>query len=282
MHFSLTHNAYGKSKVRLTKVTRHDGKHDLKELSVDVLLEGDFAGSYTDGDNSKVVATDSMRNTVYSVAKDHPLADVEGYAIALARHFVDHYDMVKTAQVDVREQPWQRIVVNGTPHAHAFQSGGSEQGTCHAEVSGDRVFLKSGLTDLLVLKTTGSGFSGFVRDRYTTLRETTDRIFATSVTAEWTWNKTQDVDFSARNALIRKMMLEVFAEQFSLAVQQTLQEMAEAALAVCPEIDEMVITMPNKHRLMVNLEPFGQHNANEIFMPTDEPHGLITGTIRRG
>ena len=281
MPFKIDHNSYGKSKVRLTKVTRNGDVHELKELSVDVLLRGDFQPSYTDGDNTKIVATDSMKNTVYVVAKENRFASTEEYALLLARHFVATYAHVDEAQVDVFEQPWKRIVVNENPHDHAFESGGNEEGTVTAIVTRQKATLTSGLRNLLVLKTTGSGFSDFVRDRYTTLKDTTDRIFATSVTATWEWSKVDGVDFVLLNATIRSAMLDAFASTYSLAVQQTLNLMAEAALNAVPDISSVTITMPNKHRLLVNLAPFGLTNDNEIFVPTDEPHGLITGKISR-
>lgn len=280
MPVALTTNAYGKSLVRLTRVTRHADRHDLKELSVAVQIEGDFAASYLDGDNRKVVATDSMKNTVYVLAKTLGVADVESFGLALARHFLNEYTQVAQATIHLEEQLWQRIVVDGRQHAHAFVGGGSEKRLSTVTATRSGVSVKSGFDGLLVLKTTDSAFVDFVRDRFTTLPDTDDRIFATVVAAEWNY-PTAGADWDLCYRTIRQSLLDVFATHKSLGVQQTLFAMGEAALEVCPAIDEIRLTMPNKHRIPFNLKPFGLDNPNEVFMPTDEPHGLISGTMRR-
>ena len=268
----LTQNAYGKSKVRLTRVTRHADRHDLKELSVAIQLEGDFARSYLDGDNSKVVATDSMKNTVYVLAKTLGVADVESFGLALARHFLQEYPQVTRAAIELDEQLWQRI------HPNAFVGGGGETRTCLVTGTRNGCRVESGLAGWLVLKTADSGFAGFVRDRYTTLPETTDRLFATMVTAAWLYTSAS-ADWDASHRLIRGTLLDVFATHKSLGVQQTLYAMGEAALEACPHIEQIRLEMPNKHRILVNLQPFGLDNKNEVFVATDEPFGLISGTV---
>jgi urate oxidase len=277
----LKSNSYGKSYVRLTKVSRHGDRHELKELSVDIELQGDFARCYTHGDNSKIIATDSMKNTVYVLAKDHPIESIEDFARHLANHFVDTYPQVACATATIREAPWQRISVNAKPHDHSFVGGSCERRTCSVTSDRKSVEIEGGIDGLLVLKTTKSGFVGYVRDRYTTLKETTDRIFATSVTARWQYS-TPELDGNRAFETIRTALLEVFATHDSLAVQQTLLAMGEEALKRCAEISEIELTMPNQHRLLVNLQPFGMNNPNEIFVPTNEPFGLIKGTVSRG
>ena len=276
----LAHNAYGKSRVRLTKVSRHADRHDLKEISVDVELQGDFEATYTEGDNANVVATDSMKNTVYVLARHHPLDDLEGFGQDLARHFVETYAQVATATVHLREAAWTRIPVDGQPHPTAFVSGGDEKRVCTVTHTRERTQVESGIEDLLVLKTTDSAFSGFVRDAFTTLPETDDRIFATSVTARWTYASTE-ADGNGVFDAIRTALLETFARHYSLSVQQTLLAMGEAALDACADVAEITLVLPNRHRLLVNLSPFGLDNPNVVFVPTDEPYGLISGTIRR-
>jgi urate oxidase len=277
----LSHNAYGKSQVRVTKVTRHAGRHDLKELTVDIQLEGAFAASYTQGDNRRVVATDSMKNAVYVLARDHPLSDIEGFGQTLADHFIENYAHVTSACIRLIEQAWQRIVVKGEEHAHAFLGGANEGRTASVTRTRQGLRFESGLEDLLLLKTTDSAFRGFIRDRYTTLPETDDRIFATKLTAVWLYGS-KPADWNRAHQLIRQTILEVFAEHRSLAVQETLYAMGKAALNACPEIEEIRLTMPNQHRILVNLHPFGLDNPNVVFVPTDEPFGLISGTLRRG
>jgi urate oxidase len=277
----LTHHSYGKSQVRLTKVTRHPDRHELKELCVAVRLEGDFAASYVLGDNSRVVPTDTLKNVVYALARDHALADVEGFGRALAKHFLDHYPHVSAATVELAEQPWQRLVVDGREHPHAFVGGGNETRTCAVARSRQGERVTSGLDGLLLLKTTDSAFTGFLRDAYTTLQEADDRIFATALSADWVYGEVP-ADWDRCHRLIRQTLLEVFARHKSLSVQQTLHAMGAAALEACREVEEVSLRMPNKHRLPVNLRPLGRENDNEIFVATEEPYGVITGTLRRG
>jgi urate oxidase len=276
----LTHNAYGKSDVRLTKVTRHGARNDVKELSVAVQLEGDFAAAYTQGDNSRLIATDSMKNAVYVLAKDHPLTDIETFGQALGRHFMESYSHIARATIDLEMKAWERITVNGEEHPHAFMGGRTEKRTCRVMLSPSGERIESGLTDLLLLKTTDSSFAGFIRDRYTTLPETDDRIFATMLTARWRYGMPA-VEWDECHQLIRRTLLEMFADHESLSVQHTLHAMGSAALEACAQIDEINLEMPNQHRVLVNLEPFGLTNRNEIFVPTDEPFGLIRGTLSR-
>jgi urate oxidase len=272
---ALIHNSYGKSRVRLTKVTRGEHSHDLAEMTVDVELEGDFASSYTEGDNSLIVATDTMKNTVYALARTHPLDSPESFALDLAGHFADGaYPQVRSATVRIAQQPWERIAPT------TFVGGGSERRVCTIVRQGGEASVQAGIEELLVLKTTDSSFTGFARDAFTTLPETGDRILATSVSARWRYAP-GDADWNAWHAAARTAMIERFADHHSLAVQQTLHLMGEAALAACPAIAEITLDLPNRHRLLVNLQPFGMDNPNVIFVPTDEPYGLISGTLRR-
>lgn len=280
MSAALVHDAYGKSLVRLTKVTRHPDRHELKEVSTAIQLEGDFTAAYTAGDNSKLVATDTMKNTVYALARNHPLDDLESFGLTLARHFVDGFSHVRAATVTLHEFGWRRILVGGQPHPHAFLGGGDETRTCTIRVTRQTTCVESGIGGLLLLKTTDSAFRDFVRDQYTTLPDTDDRIFATILQATWVYGMDR-ADWNACHANVRQALLETFANHKSLGVQQTLFAMGERALEVCGEINEIQLTMPNKHRLLMNLQPFGMDNPNVIFVPTDEPHGLIMGTLRR-
>jgi urate oxidase len=277
----LTHNAYGKSQVRLTKVTRHADRHDLKELCVTVQLEGDFETSYLRGDNSQIVATDTMKNIVYALAKKHAVADVESFGQALAQQFLHDYPHVSRVIVNLTEQPWQRLVLDGREHPYAFAGGASEQRTCTVTLTRSGLRIESGLDALPLLKTTDSAFAGFLRDAYTTLPETSDRIFATILSATWLYS-TAAADWDRCHHLIRQALLETFACHKSLSVQQTLYAMGAAVLEVCGQIEQITLRMPNKHRLLVNLQPFGLENNNEIFLASEEPFGLITGTLRRG
>jgi urate oxidase len=273
---SLEQNAYGKSSIRLTRVLRGH-RHNLLEMSVDILLHGDFAGSYTKGDNSTVIATDSMKNTVYVLAAENNFGSIEDFATLLCAHFKSTYPQVKSATVSISETIWNRIDVEGGSHPHAFVGGNTERRTCRAATN-DSLF--GGIMGLQVLKTAQSEFSGFVSDRYRTLKDTTDRIFATTVEAEWKYGS-ESTDFNSAYFAIRSALLHAFASHHSLAVQQTLLAMGEAALAACSKIESIELKLPNQHRIPFNLEPFGLKNKNEIFVPTDEPFGIITGTVSR-
>src|SRR4030095_1583515 len=236
MSSTMTHNSYGKSRVRLTKVVRHPDHHELREVSIDIQLEGDFEASYTRGDNSKVVATDSMKNTVYVLAANHAFPDIETFGSDLANHFLKTYDQVSSAEVELQEARWLRIEHDGQPHPHAFVSGGEEMRTAGILCTRDSRRIESGIEDLIVLKTTASEFWGFIRDQYTTLPEVRDRIFATSMSARW-YYKGNWSEFNSTHQRVRTLMLEVFARHHSLAVQQTMYEMGEEILMACPEIE---------------------------------------------
>jgi urate oxidase len=281
MPVHLSANSYGKSEIRLTKVIRNGSHHELIEFSINIELTGDFAASYIDGDNSKIIATDSMKNTVYVLAKEREFNSPEGFALILAKHFLETYPQVAASTVYISQTAWSRISVDQKPHDHAFVCGGSELHTAVATSSrGKMEAVTGGLTNLLVLKTTNSAFKDFVSDRYRTLKDADDRIFATSVTATWDFADSS-ADFVSVYDRIKKSLLDVFATHMSFAVQETMYEMGKAALAAAPQISRIALRLPNKHRIPVNLEPFGLENKNEIFVWTDEPYGDISATIER-
>jgi urate oxidase len=272
--------SYGKSQVRLSRITRQAERHKFIELTCWIELEGDFEAAYTRGDNSLVVATDTMKNTVYALAQRHGVTSIEAFAQLLGRHFLDSYGHVRRVQIRSEEASWSRLTFDGREHAHAFLGGGSERNVCRLVAGRDDASLHCGLNGLTLLKTTGSGFAGFWRDEYTILPETADRVFATSLQAEWPC-RDLTADWSAARQLIRAAFIDVFANQYSKSVQQTLYEMARAALAACPLVDEIKISMPNQHHIPVDLRPLGLANANEVFVPTSEPFGRISATVAR-
>ncbi|HEX3358788.1 MAG TPA: urate oxidase [Tepidisphaeraceae bacterium] len=276
----LTENSYGKSGVKLTKVSRRGDVHEVKQLEVAIALRGEFTKCYTEGDNSMVVPTDTMKNTVYALAKKNEFDSIEFFAKILGKHFVDEFSHVASATIEIQETLWNRMVINGKSHEHSFVGGNDEKRTCKVVASRGAIHVQGGISGLAVLKTTRSGFVNYIKDQYTTLKETTDRIFATTVNATWNF-PSADAGFNGCHKTIRDAIVNVFAAHDSLAVQQTLYAMGEAALAACKEIDEISFVMPNQHHLLINLQPFGMENSNEIFVPTTEPFGMIAGTIRR-
>jgi len=277
----LAENRYGKSRVRLHKVVRNGAVHDLYEWNVQVLLQGDFETAHVDGDNSKILATDTMKNTVYSRAKESKATSMEEYAKELVEFLHSRNPQVSHVQVVIEQALWKRMVIDGKPHDHSFMHGSNEVQTTvvEREKTGEWSIV-SGLNGMHILKTTKSAFEGYIKESLTTLPETKDRIFGTVVKAEWTYTK-DSLDFNAARAKLREAMLKCFAGHDSKSVQETLYAMAKDAIAVTPEIDDIKLTLPNKHSLLFDLKRFGQENNNEIFVPTDEPHGTIEARVIR-
>jgi urate oxidase len=275
---TLAWNRYGKARVRLVKVRRQHDPHELVDVTLDIQLEGAFEPVYVAGDNQRCIATDTMKNTVYAFARNDDLAHIELFAERLAAHFAKQ-PSVNRVRISAIEQPWRRLLVGGHPHPHAFEQPGGEQWTAVVTGDGEGTHVSSGITNLVLLKTTDSAFADFARDRFTTLLETTDRILATAVTASWRY-RTGMRDFAVRDA-IRQALVERFAAHDSRSVQHTLYAMAETALAVCTDITEITMSLPNRHHLLVDLKPFGLDNPNEVFVATDQPYGLIEATVQR-
>jgi urate oxidase len=276
----LNSNSYGKARIRLVKVVRHGDRHDLKDLTVSIRLEGDFEEAHVVGDNRKVLPTDTMKNTVYALASGVRIDQIEQFGIALATHFLRGNPQVSRARVDIAERPWGRVPVGGRPHNHAFVDAGGEHRTATVTSNGERVSVVAGIDGLQILKTAGSAFAGFLKDPFTTLRETRDRILATTMTAKWTYIK-PEVTFGPYWLGVRQALLETFAVHDSQSVQHTLYAMADAVLSAYEEIAEITLTLPNRHHLAVDIAPFGLDSKNEIFVPTDEPHGVIEATVSR-
>jgi urate oxidase len=279
----LSHGGYGKSEIRLVKVSRRPDRHELCDVTVDVGLEGDFEAAYVEGDNTGLLATDTMRNVVYALAKEHLTEEIEPFAASLAQHFLEAGPGVTRARVHVVEHPWTRLEVGGQPHEHAFQrgSGGNRVATAVGDGGGgEEIHIQAGIDDLSVLKSTGSGWEGFLRDRYTSLPETSDRILATIITARWSYG-VRDVDFGGSWRAVRQTILESFCDHYSPSVQFTLHHMGQAVLDARPEVERITFSLPNRHHLLYDLGRFGLENHNEIFHATSEPYGLIEGTVER-
>ena len=278
---ALAANRYGKSRVRLVQVKRHADRHDFREWTLEILLEGDFESCFTEGDNSKILPTDTMRNTVYSLARNSSAGTMEEFAQELLAFLLRRNPQVCGGQVKVREKAWEHLEVEGQLHPTTFvQSSNECQTTEVTAARGGRVLVESGLENLVILKTAGSGFAGFTKDSLTTLPETTDRLFGTAAKVRWRY-ASADLRFASLRQAIRQTMLSVFAEHASKSVQHTLYAMGQAVLECVPQVEEIELTMPNIHCLPVDLSRFGQDNPNEIFVPIDEPHGYIEARLRR-
>ncbi|HEU4542807.1 MAG TPA: urate oxidase [Jiangellaceae bacterium] len=281
MNIVLGPNRYGKAETHLVRIYRETPRHRIRDLLVSTSLQGDFEAAHVSGDQSAVLPTDTQKNTVFAYAKAHGVGEIEDFALRLARHFVADVQSVTGSRIDVDEYEWERIDAGDRGHDHAFVRNGREVRTTTVTVeAGDQVVVVSGLKDLTVLKSTGSEFHGFLRDRYTTLADTTDRILATSLEARWRY-LAADIDWSTAYSHVRALLLETFANTHSKALQHTLWGMGRGVLEARPDIAEIHLTAPNKHHFAVDLSPFGLDNPGEVFYAADRPYGLIEATVRR-
>ena len=281
MPVRIVHDSYGKSRVRLIKVAREGEHHDIQDLSLNIALEGDFDDIHRTGDNTNCLPTDTMKNTVYALAGEVPgIEEAEDFGRRLARHFLDTNDQVERVRLEIAENSWKRMKVGDHLHDHSFVRGSREKRIINIAGSRDGTEIESGVEDLIVLKTTRSGFAGFKKDKFTTLPEVTDRIFATAIKAMW---KYADADSASAGLCgsIRAIILKVFAEHDSLSVQHTLYAMGEAVLEQFSEVAEIAFSLPNVHCLPVDITRFGMEDKYAIFVPTDEPHGLIEARLAR-
>jgi urate oxidase len=281
MSIVLGENRYGKSRVRLMKVTRADHTHWVDEWTVDTWLEGNFLDCFEKGDNSRVLPTDTMKNTVYSLARASNALSIEDFAQELVSHFIQTNPYADQAGVHIAATGWKPIEADGKHFDTAFTHTGEQTNTATITLSrfGESQ-TRCGFEDLWLLKTAHSAFAGFLKDKLTTLKETHDRLFGTLAKAEWTY-RTSALDFNIVRSRVQSALVQAFAAHDSLSVQQTLYAMAQAALDQVAELAEVHLFMPNKHCNLVDLSPFGQDNPNQIFVPTDEPHGSIEARVRR-
>lgn len=279
-------NQHGKAEVRLVHVNRDAARHVIKDLNVTSQVRGGVEASFTDGDNTRIITTDAQKNTVYGLAREHGVGSIEDFALVLARHFVSGFAWVTGGRWAVDEHTWNRISVDGKEHDHSFSKDTSERRVTVVTVVDGVEQVVSGLSDLTVLKTSGSQYTDFVQERFTTLAETDERILATSVTARWRYAGQEDgfghaLDFDAIYADVRGVMLEAFAREHSLGLQHTLHHMGKDVLEAHPEIAEIRFSMPNKHHFLVDLSPFDLDNPNTVFFAADRPYGLIEASVLR-
>lgn len=280
MAIVLGKNQYGKAEVRMVFVDRSTPVHAIVDLNVTSQLIGDFTQTHLTGANDEVIATDTQKNTIYAMARTGGVGSPEEFALRLARNYVDKYDQVTGARMAVEQYSWDRIVTSAGPHDHAFSRGTAESRTTVVRKDGAAETVISGLTGLVVLKSTGSEFWGFPEVEYTSLVETTDRILATAVTARWLYASTE-LDWDAAFTAVRAALLENFATTHSLSLQQTLYAMGAGALEAVPEIAEIRLSLPNKHHFLVDLGQWDLDNPNQVFYAADRPYGLIEASIIR-
>jgi urate oxidase len=291
MAIELGRNQYGKAETRVVRINRDTQRHEIRDLNVTTTLRGGFTDAHTRGDQARVLPTDTQKNTCFAFAKEKGVGEIEEYALALARHFVDDIGPVSAARVEVDEYGWARVRVGGEDHPHTFARTSGEVRTTAVTVAGaegtgaepgQRAWILSGLKDLVLLKSTGSEFSGFLKDSYTTLAETSDRVLATSLIARWRYESpVRLTGWDEAYAQIRQILLERFATVYSLALQQTLWEMGRAVLEAREDVAEIRLSAPNRHHFLADLAPFGMDNPGEVFYAADRPYGLIQCAVQR-
>ncbi|HWC84475.1 MAG TPA: urate oxidase [Pseudonocardiaceae bacterium] len=285
MSVSLGANQYGKAENRVVRIYRDSARHEIVDLNVSTSLRGDFTAAHIAGDQADVLPTDTQKNTAFAYAKEHGVTSPEDYAIALGRHFLDAAAKVDSAQIRVEQYAWDRIPAGPNGHDHAFVQRGGAVRTAVVTVAGrgagQKIHVLSGLRDLVLLKSTGSEFKGFLKDRYTTLTETDDRILATSLIARWRHTVAGGIDWNKSYDTIKATLLDAFAGTYSRALQETLYVMGRQALETDEQVAEIRFSAPNKHHFLVDLSPFGVANDGEVFIAADRPYGLIEATVTR-
>ncbi|MGI5366472.1 factor-independent urate hydroxylase [Streptomyces iakyrus] len=289
----LGQNQYGKAENRVVKITRDGATHHIKDLNVSVALSGDMDEVHYSGSNANVLPTDTTKNTVYAFAKEYGIESAEQFGIHLARHFVTSQEPIHRARIRIEEYAWERIeasdatsqFIGADEVKHSFVRKGQEVRLTQITYDGEKWEVVSGLKDLVVMNSTNSEFWGYVKDKYTTLKEAYDRILATEVSGRWRFNWTDDEqrmpNWEKSYEQVKKHMLQAFAETYSLSLQQTLYQMGSRIINHRSEIDEVRFSLPNKHHFLVDLEPFGLKNDNEVYYAADRPYGLIEATILR-
>ncbi len=289
----LGQNQYGKAENRVVKITRDGDTHHIKDLNVSVALSGDLEEVHLSGSNANCLPTDTTKNTVYAFAKEHGIESAEQFGIHLARHFVTSQEPIKKARIRIEEYAWERIAtsdgnsrfIGSDEVKHSFARKGQETRLTEITYDGESWQVISGLKDLVVMNSTNSEFWGYIKDKYTTLKEAYDRILATEVSSRWRFNWTDDEqrmpNWERSYEQVKKHMLQAFAETYSLSLQQTLYQMGSRIINNRSEVDEIRFSLPNKHHFLVDLEPFGLKNDNEVYYAADRPYGLIEATVLR-
>lgn len=279
-HVALTQTSYGKSRIRLVRVTRHGDCHELRDVTVAVAFEGSYDTSYTDGDNRDVLPTDTMKNTVYALAAREGVGEPEAFGILLGRHFIERNPKLARVSVDLIDHAWGRITAGDREYGQAFVRRGPDTRTARVVTDRDSPSITAGVADLVIMKTSHSAFEGYPRDEFTTLPETNDRLLATAMTTTWTYAN-PGVEFGATFLAVRNTLLETFAQHDSLSVQHTLYAMGQRVLDSIDVVQSISLEMPNRHHLPIDLTRLGMENRNEVFVATEEPHGLIKATLSR-
>ena len=280
MAIRLAENTYGESQVRLLRVARQEGRHDIRELTFAIRFEGDFEAAHTAGDNRKILPADTMKNTVYALARQHSIEALETFALHVIEHFLTYNPQVSRVVVEAGENIWARLPHGGKPHSWAFARAGDERRTALLSGTREGTAVRAGIANLVVLKTTKYAFEAFKKDPYTTLKDDSDLILSTEIRANWLYTE-EDAEFGGLWHAVRQMLLETFAEHDSQSLQHTLYAMGEAILNNFENVGEISLSLPNKHFELVDLTPLGMDNPGTVFLPADEPYTLLEATLKK-
>ncbi len=280
MGIRLVENNYGKLRVRLLRVARQGGRHDVKELTLAIRFEGDFESAHTQGDNRKILPTDTIKNTVYALARQHPIETAEEFCLHLADHFLTYNPQISRVRIEGYEDLWNRLPHGGKAHASAFTRSESERRTVTLNGTREKLELRAGIENLMVLKTTPSSFDNFLRDSFTAAKEDQNPILSTAITASWLYTG-DELQFAPLRHGIRQTLLEAFVEHKGRSLQDTLFAMGEAVLSNFDNVHEIHLSLPNRQCVAVDLSPLGMDNPDEVFLPADEPHAVIEATLSK-
>jgi urate oxidase len=276
----LTDNDYGSSRIRLLRVSKQQGRHDIREIAWSIRFEGDFAAAHVKGDNRKILPPDTMKNTVYALARQHSLEPPENFGLHVIEHFLTYNPQVTSVLIEGSESIWTRVPHGGKPHPSAFARAGNEKRTSLLKGTREGTQVRSGLENLVVLKTTNSAFADFKKDPYTTLQEEGDRILSTIIHADWLYTG-EEAEFGPLWHAVRQMLLETFVEHKSLSLQHTLYAMGQAILNNFENVSEIHLSLPSREFHLADLVPLGMDNPGTVYLPTEEPHVVIEATLKK-
>ena len=280
MSVRLADNSYGEARVRLLRLARQEGRHDVKDLTLAIQFHGDFEAAHAKGDNRKIVPGDTIKNTVYALARQHSMETSEDFALHLIEHFLTYNPQVSTVRIEAAENIWDRLPHGSKPHPSAFTGAGGEKRTTLLTATREATLIRSGVEGLLVMKTSDAEFENFLRDPYTTLQPENNRVLCAAIAADWLYSS-EDVEFGPVWHGVRQMLLEVFAEHKSKSLQHTLYAMGEAVLNNFDNVEQIHLSSPEKHLTLVDLSPLGMDNPGTVYLPLHEPEGRAEATLTK-
>jgi urate oxidase len=271
---------YGESGICFLRVVRQQGRHDVKEITVDVRFEGEFEEAFAEGENRKILPADTMKNTVYVLARQYPVEALEEFCLHVIEHFLTYNPQVTRVHLTAKENLWSRMPLGGKPHPNAFFLS-SEKRTAKLSGTRDETTVRGGIENLVVLKTAKSGFEKFMRDPYTTLQDDHERMLSTSVRADWLYDISSEIEYGPMWHGARQALLEAFAEHDSHSLQHTLHAMGKAVLESFDNIREIHLSLPDRYYTLADLTSFGLDNPVEVFIPSEKRWGAVEATLRK-